>query len=289
MAPEDTHEEENGAYDAQLIAVVDDDIITANAPALFNDKVLLARDGEKMQKIPGAMEQLFGERDSIAPWRRELAEEIAHPIDVESVQFLANSKVRLNLLIDTRGGTNLVLDFYRKLVDLVKKNGGKVDAYIGIQASSAGQILACAADERFCVEKSRMMFHMPQFDPDRMKNSTDPGYWKQRVPQVTREAFDQVSKQLLALASANGRRMIRTKLRNACIDEGNEDNAVHIFGPELDEFGIVTRSFESVDEMRDEFESRTGLAIEEGPDNPVSRFFDQARRGKHGSPTLRVV
>ena len=275
-------------FDRQLVAVIDRDIIPADAPTLFNDQVCLGKN-DSFEAIPGALEILFGNSPSYLSWRCAFEKTIRQPLDTETIRSLTTDRIRLSLLLDSPGGVAMVYKYYEKLVELVKKNGGTVDAYVGPRAHSAAQILLCLADERFCLDRSQMMMHLASLDMTLMEGHSDKGHLRRDVERRKSKGYEDNIARIMALVSPLKRGALRTKLNSAAIDDGNDDDSVYLFGREMEELGIATRSFEEVEGMRQLFRERTGINLDGlGPQHSINRFFKSSRM-RGSSPGFRLI
>lgn len=271
----------------QLVAVVDSGIDEENAPRLFNEQVFLDEKGE-LKAIPGSLENLFGNSPSYMSWRNNFERTIKQPVDVDTIRSLTGDKIRLSLLLNSPGGVKFVHEYYEKLIDLVRKNGGSVDAYVGHRGFSAAQVLACVADERFCIDMSQMMVH--EGTVTREIKSDDPGFMEKRKHELVEGDYSKNTRALVNLVEPVKRASVKKKLEVAELDGGNEDRAVYIFGRELEELGVASRSFKGSNEMRAHFDERTGQNTDQLPINhPIRLFFDELKQSKAKPPGLRLV
>ncbi|MFA6089950.1 MAG: hypothetical protein WC755_08895 [Candidatus Woesearchaeota archaeon] len=183
---------------------------------------------------------------------------------------LSELRQRLNLifLINTCGGSRWYFENAEKAAQIIHDNGGKVFAFGRDQICSVGAEIFGLADEKYCLDKSRGLWHvgsdLEMWDISDIENMSDDEI--HRLILIAKPSRSVLSGE----AAQKEMRHIKTYFDNNVVQGSQVSNMVHEWidsntdlmfsGKQLKEAGVVTQSFEDFKALRDKFLNVTGLS-----------------------------
>lgn len=132
---------------------------------------------------------------------------------------------RMTLLIDSLGGSMEGEERMMRLMDMVHRNGGTVNAFVGSKAASAAAGLLEKVDHTTALGESVLMWHTSQ---------NDEGTDKETVAQDT-AVFTKYFRQKVT----SNQEHVAARLREVIQDPQNDDNRIYFTGREMDSFGAL--------------------------------------------------
>lgn len=153
---------------------------------------------------------------------RAWCEQTLSQCEPETIELLRNRRLRMSILVDSRGGRGIIASWVIRGMDRIRRNGGITRAFALEKAHSAAGLIWRAADQRFITPGTRSTWHAPR--------TADGIVEKQLVEPVKEETIEY----LTSTATAS-----QTRDRAIAAVKASDDATVRFNATELQALGLV--------------------------------------------------
>lgn len=196
---------------------------------------MMGCDGDDPDSV-ALSETIFPELDAkIKALREEHGDQV--------VDAILESKLRMSFLLDTTGGVLYSSDARKKINDMIKSSGGKVDTYLKYAFGFSSEIFL-QGDERIITAEA--MF--------------SPVFYKGSDEDFNEERNDDLIWSMTSKAPAEVRNELSNHIQEA-LENPHDDNAIVFNSAQMEKFGLATKVVGTIQELREEFLKRTGLNL----------------------------
>lgn len=201
------------------------------------------------------------------------------------VEVILDTKLKVHLLIDSPGGFAIEASEIENLLDYAKKRGSGSIAYVREKAQSAACNILLAADRKYCLRNSNVLWHLPSFDGDLGDGFNDDNTTVANEPAID-DIFDERQDAMRIFRSFSS--MLRQKSDPRHIKKVNgklraanfhEDKRVIFTGSELQELGLIDAVFEQIADLRSKFGEETGIDVSWDEANKIDNNLYFSRIG----------
>jgi ATP-dependent protease ClpP protease subunit len=211
---------------------------------------------------------------------REDIQTLSHIIDRRLYRDLFNHRIEMHLVLNCSGGLVHLRDQLMDFADLIRSRSGKVIAYSQNKALSTGANLLSVADERYMVEGTDVMWHMPRFADHSFNNQVHELAIKNALAALRLEDcqlagvldFLEYEDFLIRSCFPSKRDEMIRLISGVLNDFENTDNELNFTAQTLADFGVV-KLVKDPAVLRELFLEKTGMSGNELARAPRLRNF----------------
>ncbi|MBD3270549.1 hypothetical protein GF376_03410 [Candidatus Peregrinibacteria bacterium] len=225
-------------FDGQLVVLADQDIIDDDSISvrLANDSFVSENDTQLLNLIEASG---FSRRSEIDKLYFDRLRDDAD--DKEILELATQGRLKMAILLATKGGKIKIADRIRNVAERIKHNGGKVEAFVPTSTCSSGAMIMQSGQEIFTVGDSHIGWHLSSFalngnDSDRLSEMASIKKF------VSERAYPEFIKPVLR------------HFETAEQDISNKDNFVMLQGYQMGKYGLATEVFYSTGRLKSYFE-----------------------------------
>lgn len=196
--------------------------------------------------------------------------EVAGEYPAATAGVVCNGPVRIAFLLNSPGGSGMVMRKLARACETVRQRGGSVSAFVSTQAqSAAGELLFEAPHDRRAVwERSRLMLQCPHTGDAAATVSSAVG--RENIADHAERIRELLGREI----RPERRNEILGRFEEILADNANTLNEIAFAGYEAAELGLVGTATPETDSLRKEFERTTGLRLPSGTHlGALSDFF----------------